>query len=172
MSALFTCVLFCVLVSVGSASGGEMAVHIAFLDDPPYQKCWWPWTEDRFRLEVTIQNDTDSVWAVDKLTPCYDCNPKFLVRSVKDGVEPPRTYQLDILHIVRDARYLDLAPGKRYVDTVDIAKYLRWDFEDGAEYILWIEYRPTDRYQFEDTTRTAPIWRERLISDTLIWTFE
>ncbi len=168
-ASLITAIL--VLSIVGSSFGDDLQLRIRFLDEPAYGHCWLPWVDDEFRVEMVIENRSNTTLAVEKSTACNDCNPTFHVESVESGTEPERLMERDVLYILSDRLFVDLEPGEVLADTIDIASYIEYDLEGGAKYRLWFEYRAWPGYQLKDTTRTAPIWTGNLISDTLEFTY-
>ncbi|MFH1686443.1 MAG: hypothetical protein ABIE70_02855 [bacterium] len=159
-----------VIAALQGSVHAEMQLTIEFVDEPPYQTCWWPWANDRFRISTSILNMCDSSYAVERMHPCNDCNPKFFLEDIQSGQRPPRSFELDVYYFLRDSSFMDLAPGQVYRDTIDIAKYVRWDMKKGKRYRLWVEYRPWLDYASEDTLRITQIWRLPLVSDTLVLT--
>jgi len=161
-----------ILIAAGDpAVDSDMQFRIAFVDNPPYISSWWPWSDDHFRVRAEIRNVSEQVYAIEEYGPCYDCNPKFFVRSAATGEEPPRGRELDVLYVLTDSRFIDLAPGESYVDTIDIAEFVEFELERGETYRVWFEYRTWPNYQFHDTLRKTPIWREPLVSDTLAFVY-
>ncbi len=157
----------------GTCSGADsVSLTIRFIDDPPYQHSWLPWVDDHLRFELTIKNLADSTIAFEKTTPCYDCNPRFFFEDAVDGSKPLRSHEFDALFRVSDTSYIDLAIGVAFIDTVDVAEWVSYDFLKGRVYQFWIEYLPFVGYSFKDTLRTAPIREKPLFSDTLEFTFE
>lgn len=164
--------LFLVHFSIALAQDTRtLRLNIAFLDEPPYEWHWWPWSDTYFRLEVSICNLGDSILAIPHFTPCYDCEPKNFLEAVETGQEPERTMELDVLYMLDDRLFYDLNEGNCHVDTIDFARYIEWDLSDRSTYRLWLVFNGEPNYEFADSTRTTEVWRRKLISDTLEFKF-
>ena len=151
---------------------GSLKLKFAFLDEPPYECHWWPWSDTHFRIEVSICNVGNSALAVEHFTACNDCNPKIFLEEVETRQRPERTWELDVLYLLDDCLFYDLKEDACHVDTIDFAKYIEWDLADDSKYRVWLEFEGHPFYEFEDSTRTTDIWRGKLVSDTLEFQFD
>lgn len=169
---VITALLVGSVLAADCRSADSLRLSIRFMDDPPYRHSWLPWVDDHLRFELSIRNVSQDTVAVAKTMPCYDCNPKFFVRDAIDGDEPPRLREFDVTYPLTDFCYVDLAPQESFIDTIDVAEWITYDFSKGHRYRFWIENRPFEGYRFKDTLRKTPIWEKSLFSDTLEFTVE
>ena len=147
--------------------------HISFVDDPPYESSWLPWSADHFRIAIEMQNVSDSTIAVRRSQPCYDCNPVLMIRELHSGLEPDICSKVDILYLFdNDSTFIDLPPGESHADTIDFAKYVTFSLIRDTEYVVWVVWKEaTTEYSFKDTNRVAPIWPSKIVSDSLTFIY-
>jgi hypothetical protein len=116
---------------------------------------------------IEIRNNGDSAYAVPRQTPGCGVNPRLFVESVATNESVPKLREGDALYAIIDRAFVDLVAGGSYVDTVDIAYWIDYEFSKGNLYRLWIIYESLYGYVFDDSLRTAPVWIGTLVSDTL-----
>ena len=145
----------------------DLSLRITFLDDPPYKRSWWPWSKPSFRIKMSICNDGDSVWNIERIWPCYDCNPKLFLEDAATGEAAKRVSERDAFYVYGKHPLFELAPTDCYVDTIDVAEWVKYDLHRGSRYRFWIEYWVWASDDLRDSTNSVPVWRERLVSDSL-----
>lgn len=151
----------------------DLNLKIRFLDAPPYQSNWWPWSVDHFRIEASICNTGDSTWAIKSFSPCNDCNPKFHLEEVNSSTEVEREWELDIMYVFREG-YLGhyLFPDSCFVDSMDVGEWIQYNIENNKQYKFWIEYVPFFSDKIINLEREYPLWQNKLVSDTLYFEHE
>lgn len=151
----------------------SLMFRISFQDDPPYKNGFWLFSKDHFRIKIEFINLSDSIFAVEKITPSGDDgNPKIFLKKESDKNLELLDIKILTDYFYTDSFFIDLKPGQEYKDSIDFEDFYDFKFLKGETYELWLEYEPRfPDYKFDDNNRKYPIWNKKVITNKLSFTY-
>jgi len=154
-------------ITIAALSQENEMFQISFIDTTPYQKGFWFFSKDHFRVELKIINSTNSTFIFEKFTfSGIDGNPKFFVKSAQNNniISPKEPWEYD--YFFDESFFIELNPNDSIIDTIDIEKYCDFEFDKG-DYKLWFEYEPPLQRLYFLIKNPEIVWKKNLVSDTL-----